>query len=255
MKLSFSNISLNYEWINPTSNKNEESVIVFLHEALGSIPQWKDFPSQLCENLQIKGLLYERQGHGKSSEFSAKRKSDYLHNYALEELPKVIEQLIPSEKKIILVGHSDGGTMALLYAAKFPERVKAVVTMAAHVINEKETIEGIIPAVKAFEMGKLDGLKKYHGEKTKDLFYAWAEIWQDDSFRDWNIVDEIKNDINPGLFIQGTNDQYGTSKQLELIKSKFKLGSTKLISDCGHHPHLEQKETVLLEIEKWLKEI
>jgi pimeloyl-ACP methyl ester carboxylesterase len=238
---------LNYIEIEPEQVYFDSIVIIFLHEALGSIGQWKSFPEHLCNELGLKGIVYERQGHGKSSAFSQERDQYYLHNYAFEELPAFIESVISPDKKILLVGHSDGGTIALLYASKFPQRISGIVTMAAHVINEKETIAGIQPAIDAYLEGKLDGLKKYHGEKTHDLFYAWATIWRDERFEDWNIVSEIGGDF-PGLFIQGMDDQYGTPKQLELIQSKFKNGNTLLLDDCGHHPHLEKEKAVISSI-------
>ena len=116
--------------------------------------------------------------------------------------------------------------------------------MAAHVINEPETVAGIQPAVDAYKLGKLYGLKKYHGHKAEALFYAWANIWRDDRFKDWNITTEIGS-TNPGLFIQGITDQYGTPRQLEIIKKHYIKGKTLLLDACGHHPHLEKKEEVI----------
>ncbi|EDO25541.1 predicted protein [Nematostella vectensis] len=112
--------------------------------------------------------------------------------------------------------------------------------MAAHVINEPTTTAGIAPAVTAFESGKLDGLKKYHGDKTASLFYAWANTWRDQSFEHWNITHEITNDVTKGLFIQGADDQYGTEKQLALIGECVQKSTVQLLENCGHHPHLEQ---------------
>lgn len=244
-------VDINYERITPESISDESTVVLFLHEALGSIGQWKQFPQELCDKLGLEGIVYERQGHGKSSPFTQSRKADYLHKYALEELPEFIEAVIP-DKKILLVGHSDGGTIALLYASEHAENIAGIVTMAAHVINEPETVAGIDPAVKAYQNGKLDGLKKYHGDKTEALFYAWANIWRNDSFQNWDITDEISSPSLNGLFIQGADDQYGTEKQLELIEENFTGESkTLMITECGHHPHLEQKERVISQISEW----
>lgn len=244
MKAALGDIVLNYEIIVPENVNSETTVILFLHEALGSIGQWKSFPHELCNQLGLKGIVYERQGHGKSTPLSEERDENYLHKYAFKELPSFIKSVISNDEMILLVGHSDGGTIALLYASAFPENIRGIVTMAAHVINEKETIAGIQPAIEAYLAGKLSGLTKYHGDKTHDLFYAWANIWRDDRFKQWNIVDEIGAEL-PGLFIQGNDDQYGTPKQLELIQSKFNNGTSLLLDDCGHHPHLEKEQNVI----------
>lgn len=254
MTAELDTIGLHYEWILPSSIRSEETILLFLHEALGSIGQWKSFPEELCERIHLKGIVYERQGHGTSSPFTSERDEYYLHNYALKELPQFIEKIIP-DKKVILVGHSDGGSIALLFAHKHPENVVGIVTMAAHLINEPETISGIGPAVKAFEEGKLDGLKKYHTDKTEQLFYAWANTWRSDAFKTWNIENDVGSNRIPGLFIQGEDDQYGTPQQLVLIQTKFpNTGKSILLKECGHHPHLEQKEKVIELINNWISE-
>lgn len=244
MIASIGTVQLNYQTIDPEQKIHDHIVALFIHEALGSIGQWKSFPQEVCNELGIEGLVYERQGHGKSDPFTEKRDKNYLHRYALEELPAFIDTVIPSTKQLLLIGHSDGGSISLLYDHIYPERVKGMITMAAHVINEAETIAGIYPAVKAYNLGKLDGLKRYHGDKTDDLFQAWANIWTDENFRNWNITNEIGSN-NPALFIQGKADQYGTEKQLELIESHFENGNSLLLDQCGHHPHLEQKERII----------
>lgn len=248
------NIELNHTALEPKMLRSDSTVLLFLHEALGSIGQWKSFPQNLCDDLGLKGIVYERQGHGESSPFNASRDHMYLHNYALHELPAFIEDNVKG-KKIILVGHSDGGTIALLYAHKHPSNIHGIITMAAHVINEPETVAGISPALEAYKAGKLDGLKKYHGEKTEALFYAWADTWRSEEFADWNICNEIGSSRIPGLFVQGVEDQYGTVQQLKLIKEKFRnTGKTVMIDNCGHHPHLEKMDEVIELISKWISD-
>jgi pimeloyl-ACP methyl ester carboxylesterase len=242
-----------FKSIRPAKVKRDDIVIVFLHEALGSIGQWRNFPEMLCKELELDGFVYERQGHGSSSPFSEARTALYLHDYAWQELPEIIETVFPIEKKLILVGHSDGGTIALLYAARYPKRVIATITMAAHVINEPETINGIYPAIEAFKAGKLDGLKKYHGEKTLDLFNAWSQTWLSEDFKTWDICQDIRALESPVLSIQGANDQYGTLKQLDLIENNISTHvKTHLLPNCGHHPQLDQERRVLETICEWL---
>lgn len=234
-------------------SKDDSCVLVFLHEALGSIGQWKAFPQQLCNALQLNGIIYEREGYGNSSELLETRGVDYLHKYALEELPELIEVLFPPEKQLILVGHSDGGTIALLYAAHYPQKVKAVVSMAAHVIVEDVTLNGIAPAITAYNEGKLKGLEKYHGDKTETLFYAWANTWNLPEFFEWNICEDISTITCPILAIQGVNDQYGTEKQVDLIVSS--IGNEKvqkaMLPKCGHHPQLEAGDEVIQLASDW----
>jgi pimeloyl-ACP methyl ester carboxylesterase len=251
MKLK-SGINLAIESIRVT-NPVSDTVLIFLHEALGSIPQWRSFPKELCEHVNLNGLIYERQGHGKSDPLTEERNERYLHDYAWKELPELLDTLFASDQKIILIGHSDGGTIALLFAAAFPKRIAAVVTMAAHVINEPETIAGIQPAVEAFKAGKLKKLNEFHGAKTDTLFFAWANTWESEVFRNWNICKEIRSVKSPLLAIQGAQDQYGTAKQLELIKEAVQ-GSceTEWIQGCGHHPHLEKPSQLIEMITRFL---
>lgn len=246
--VSFNNIEIAFETICPAEVVDESTTIIFLHEALGSIPQWKDFPSVLCQAVQLNGIVYERQGHGSSSPIHAPRDNKYLHHYAYDELHEFLKRVVPS-KRILLVGHSDGGSIALLYAARFPENVLGVVTLAAHVINEPETRAGIPPAIKAFENGKLNGLFKYHGDKTEILFDAWSNTWLSESFREWNICKEIEAVVCPVLSMQGIRDQYGSEKQLHLIAEHVRSDvQTDLILSAGHHPHLENQEHTLSKI-------
>ena len=250
--VQLNHITLHFKQITSIKVRENSPILIFLHEALGSIPQWKDFPQLLCDELQLNGIIYERQGHGKSSEITTERKANYLHYYAQEELPNFIEALYSDDQQFILVGHSDGGSIALLYAAGFSDKVLAVITMAAHVINEPETIAGISPAVKAFEKGKLEKLFHYHEDKTNILFYAWANTWLAEDFLNWNICEDISSIQAPCLILQGEYDQYGTSKQLELIKLHVEgKCETILINECGHHPHLEQKNPTICLIKQW----
>jgi pimeloyl-ACP methyl ester carboxylesterase len=250
MIVNLGGIELRYQQLTPNRISNVNVVFVFLHEALGSIGQWKSFPEDLCDQLGLCGLVYERQGHGKSSPFNTERDAFYLHSYAFEELPKFLDAVIDKSQQIIFIGHSDGGTIALLYASKYPQNVLGIVTLAAHVLNEPETIAGIQPTIDAYISGKLNGLRNYHGTKTDALFFAWANIWRDERFKNWNIVSEIGADL-PALFIQGEDDQFGTSKQLNCILERFENGIPMLIEGCGHHPHLTHESTVISAISDW----
>lgn len=223
----------------------QNTMVFFLHEALGSIPQWRSFPKMLCDSLGMDGCVIERRGHGESDELVGERKATYLHEAAYEELHELIQLLLPAGKKALLVGHSDGGTIALLYAAKFPKQIAGVVTMAAHVVNEEVTRNGIYPAIEAYRAGKLDGLKKYHGSKTETLFYAWAHTWLHSDFKDWNIVEDVRGIQAPTLAIQGDEDQYGTEDQLKLIQQAVPTAHVEMLEGVKHHPHLEKTNEVV----------
>lgn len=237
--------SVNVQFILP-GLLEKGTVCVFLHEALGSIPQWKQYPQSVCRALQLPGLVIERRGHGQSDPLTEPRLPSYLHDYT-QELHDILLEVFPINTRFILIGHSDGASIALLYAAQFPVSVKAVISMAAHTFVEEETIAGIPPAVAAYEQGKLDGLKRIHGEKTAALFYAWSTIWQSPEFRSWNIIEDVKSIQCPVLALQGSNDQYGTEKQVDSISKNVTDVTTVIIRDCGHHPHLE-KPTEILEL-------
>ena len=231
----------------------ENTILLFLHEALGSIGQWRNFPKLLCDAMGMDGFILERRGHGGSDALFGERNENYLHDYAYDELHEVIQKILPGGKRVILVGHSDGGTIALLYAAKFPKFVSGIVTMAAHVLNEPETRAGIQPAIDAFRAGKLEGLKKFHGEKTESLFFAWANTWLSESFREWNIVNEIQGIQCPTLAIQGKEDQYGTKLQLEFIQKAIPQAEIAFLDLVKHHPHLEKSTEILSLVERWFQ--
>lgn len=215
--------------------------IVFLHEALGSVAQWRDFPNKIVEITGFNVLAYDRLGHGLSDVMLQKRDFNYLQHEAWEVLPSVLEQL--NIKNPILWGHSDGGSIALLYASRFP--TQALITEAAHVLTEKITLEGIQKALtrKAF---LIDRLARFHGDKTADLFAAWSDTWLQDSFKNWNI-EAILSDINcPSLIIQGENDEYGSIEQVHrIVKGVGQKAQEVIIPDCGHTPHKESTENVL----------
>ncbi len=245
---------INIQWINTNLLSRSKPVLVFLHEALGSIVQWKSFPSELCNSLDLPGIVIERSGHGKSGPLSGIRDIRYLHQYA-DETQEVLKEVLNPDQKIILIGHSDGGSIALILASRTIKNLQALATMAAHTFVEDETLAGIHPAIEAFEAGKLDGLYRIHGEKTKDLFYAWANTWLNPSFKSWDIRNEIQSFTIPVLAMQGTTDQYGTEEQVNSIVLDKENRKGIMIPNCGHHPHLEKTDSIIRQIEEWFKEL
>ncbi len=226
--------------------------LVFLHEGLGSIGQWRDFPDELCAASGLCGFIYERQGHGRSDPLVGKRTVAYLHKEALRVLPAVLEQANISN--VVLIGHSDGGSMALLFAAAYPERVLGVVTEAAHVFVEDVTLAGIRKAVELYATSPMkQQLEKYHGANTEALFHAWADTWLAPDFRDWSIEYCLDRIRCPLLAIQGRDDEYGTPLQVETIVALAGQTAQPLIIDgCGHIPHHQAKRQVLAAVVPFL---
>lgn len=220
------------------------TTLVFLHEGLGSIAQWRDFPAALCAATEQPGLIYDRWGFGGSDRLELPRPTDYLEIEATRFLPEVLAAC--EVERPILIGHSDGGTIALLYAAAFPDRVAACITEAAHVFVEQVTLAGIRQAVEAWRTTGLPRrLERYHGAKAEAAFRGWAETWLSEDFRDWNIVAKLATLSCPLLVMQGADDEYGTADQVTAIAEAVSGPvQTFLLPDCGHTPHHQARERV-----------
>ncbi|MDK9708921.1 MAG: alpha/beta hydrolase [Desulforhopalus sp.] len=233
--------------------ERDKPYLIFLHDALGCSAMWKDFPRLLCEKTGCPGLVYDRLGHGKSSPLSGSRTIHYLHQCALVELPAIITLLIPATR-YFLVGHSDGGSIALIHASGKPVYLKGIITEAAHVFVEQETLAGIETATDAFYAGKLHRLSGHHGEKTADLFRAWSETWRNENFRSWNIEYLLPSIACPALILQGSEDRYGTIAQVESIASKALAAEKVMIAASGHVPHHEKTDLVLRLMSSFLRQ-
>ena len=219
--------------------------LIFLHEGLGSVSQWRDFPERLCAATSCPGLVYDRLGHGQSSPLRQARTIHFMHEYALCELPRLLAALLPG-RPYLLVGHSDGGSIALIHGAARPPALLGIITEAAHVFVEEQTLAGITSADQAFAAGRLKGLTRHHGANTESMFTAWSRAWLDPAFRFWTIEYLLPAITAPLLVLQGQDDQYGTPAQVERIASSSGGAATPLLlPGCGHAPHLEQPELVL----------
>ena len=154
----------------------------------------------------------------------------------------------------ILFGHSDGGTIALLYAAAFPDKAEALVSEAAHVFVEEVTLKGIRDVVASSKDGRLlRGLSRYHGDNTPDVFSGWADTWLSPAYRDWNMVGRLAAIRRPLLVLQGTDDQFGTALQVETIRTSVSGSvAAHLFPGVGHVPHLESGEAVVREVHAFL---
>ncbi len=256
MDINIDNINIFYKFCNESLIKSKDQILLFLHEGLGSVEQWKDFPDKISDILQIPALLYDRYGYGKSSELKEERDIWYLHKetYFLE---KFIEK-ISVNKKLILVGHSDGGTIALLYASRNPQKVDALITLAHHVFVEQVSIKGVKDAVWAYKNTDLkERLEKYHQNKVDSMFYGWANVWCNDDVENYTIEEDIKKIRAPILSFQGENDQYGTFVQLKTIIDNCPNQKNEVhwLKECGHAPQKDQEDFVIEKIAEFVKNI
>ena len=248
---------INYDFINKQLFDSEKPVLVFLHDGLGSIAQWKDIPQKICNSVNLSGIIYDRIGYGLSSERKTSLNANYLHDEALIYLSELLINL-EIQNKVILVGHSDGATISLLFASFFPEKVLGVVSEAAHVIVEDITVNGIENLKDEFhkKLALLKGLKKYQGVKTEKLFTEWTDLWLTKEIKEWNIEKELKNITSPVLVIQGENDEFGSYLQLKCIKNYVNASvEISYFAECGHFPHFEKENEVKILIQGFIEKI
>ncbi|HZH26004.1 MAG TPA: alpha/beta hydrolase [Azospirillaceae bacterium] len=231
--------------------------MVFLHEGLGSIGLWRDTPGKLAAATGGEAIVYSRQGYGRSEPPSGPRGLDYLHREALGVLPELLDRL--GIERPVLVGHSDGGSIALIHAAHAAGAARpptGLIVEAAHVFVEDVTLAGIRDAVAAYRTTPLrDRLARYHDD-VDHVFHAWADTWLSPPFRDWNIEALLPQVACPILVIQGDRDEYGTPAQVEAIAAQVSgPARTFLVPDCGHTPHRERADVVLPAMAAFLKEL
>jgi pimeloyl-ACP methyl ester carboxylesterase len=235
---------LDYRWIGP--GPAEATTLVFLHEGLGCVDLWKDFPDRLAERTGLGALVYSRPGYGRSDPVEDLLAVDYHLTEALEVLPKVLEAA--GVQRAVLVGTSDGGTISLVYVGNGgAEQVDGVISMAAHVLNEEITIQGIREAREAYETtGIREKLARYHGRNVDWAFWSWCNVWLSPEFRDWNVERYLPGITVPVLVLQGEDDHYGSVAQVDAIARQVSgPAETVMIPDCGHSPYLEQPEATL----------
>lgn len=228
----------------PLELRDKGPSLVFLHEGLGSVALWKDWPAKICQSLGCEGWVYSRQGYGQSDGISdvrgaGKLNAHYMHREALEVLPVLLAHL--GIAKPILIGHSDGGTIALIHASQFP--VSGCVVMAPHVMVEEISIQAISLARDHFEKLK-PKLAAFH--KDVDIaFWQWNDVWLSEAFRSFDIRPLLPKIEAPLLAIQGLDDAYGTMKQIDEIAALVPHAQLLKLGNCGHSPHKDQPEKVL----------
>jgi pimeloyl-ACP methyl ester carboxylesterase len=218
-------------------------VIVMLHEGLGSAALWKDFPEQLVAGTGCAVLLYSRYGHGNSDKLLEKRPVAFMHYEGEVVLPELLDKLaIP---RPILLGHSDGGSISIVFAGKYPERPRALILEAPHVFVEDLSVASITQAKVNYETTDFrEKLSRYHAH-VDATFWGWNDIWLDPDFRAWNIEEYLAAIRCPVLCLQGELDEYGTVAQVEAIKAQAPQTEIAMLPECKHSPHRDQAKQTL----------
>ena len=229
--------------------------LIFLHEGLGCVDLWKDFPANVAAITGWGALAYSRLGYGGSSPCLLPRPLDFMQQEALVVLPRVIAQT--GIRDYLLIGHSDGGSIALVHAGEHSNSgLTGVVTMAAHVFCEDLTRQSIRAARERYLSGDLkERLAVYHGSNTRCAFKGWSDVWLHPEFASWSIDALLPGITVPVLAIQGENDPYGSSLQIDgIVAGAGDAVTVEMIGDCGHAPHHEKKEVVLPAIVAFVSE-
>jgi pimeloyl-ACP methyl ester carboxylesterase len=228
-------------------------LLVFLHEGLGSLAMWRDFPQRLCAALQCRGLVYSRPGYGRSTPRAADEAwgPDFMHRQANELLPALLVALGVTGR-YALFGHSDGGSIALIHAAHHPDRVAAAIVLAPHILVEAFGLVSIRQAREQYLQGDLRArLARYHDD-VDSAFWGWNGIWLAPRFADWSITPELHGIRCPVLAIQGVDDAYGTMAQIDGIAQALPGTQLLKLAACGHSPHRDQPDAVLAACQPFL---
>ncbi len=256
-------ISIEHQWL---SGPPDSALMVFLHEGLGSVSMWRDFPAQLCTALGCRGLVYSRPGYGQSSPRPPQERwaPDFMHRQAHEVLPALLKAL-EVRGPIWLVGHSDGGSIALLHAAQQGSArasaqgmtdgpsLAGLVVMAPHILVEEVSLRSIEQARLAYLQGGLrEKLARHHADPDS-AFWGWNQIWLDPAFAPWSIEGELSRITVPMLAIQGLNDEYGTLEQIRGIARRAPQTELLELPDCGHSPHRDQPQALIAGISRFFK--
>ncbi len=243
-------LRLEIEWVGV--RRSAQPVVVFLHEGLGSVALWKDFPERFCRAHGLSGLVFSRYGYGQSTPRPAAERwtVDFMHRQAWEVLPALVAAL--GLERPWLFGHSDGASIALLYAARFGDAVSGLVAAAPHIMVEERTLASIRAARAAYLAGALRAkLGRYHAD-VDSAFWGWNDVWLDPAFRHWDIRAELARISVPVLAVQGEDDEYGTLEQIEGIKRLAPQTRLLVLPQCGHSPHREQSARLIAEAAQFI---
>ncbi len=240
-------VRIEHQWLR--REDAEAPLLVFLHEGLGSVSMWREFPAELCEALQCRGLVYSRPGYGQSTPRAADDAwgTDFMHRQAFEVLPALLKALGVDTvtDKPWLFGHSDGGSIALLFAARLPERIAGAIVVAPHILVEDVSVTSIAETRSAYLQTDLRQRLARHHADVDSAFWGWNDIWLLPAFRHWRIDGELSAITCPLLAVQGAGDAYGTLDQIRGIARVARQCKLVELADCGHSPHRDQKDRLI----------
>ncbi|MFP6561998.1 alpha/beta fold hydrolase [Paraburkholderia sp. B3] len=248
-------VKIEYRWLN--AHLRDQPVAVFLHEGLGSVAMWKTWPQALCDRLGMRGLVYSRPGYGRSTPRppGASLPVNFMTDQAQDVLPALLSALgigAAERRRMWLIGHSDGGTIALLYASAFNNELAGAVVIAPHVFVEDISVENIAEAKIAYETTPMrERLGRYHDD-VDSAFYGWNDVWLSAAFREWTIVRELAGIRCPLLAVQARDDQYGTMAQVETIVDRVPGSQLFPLENGGHSPHVTVPALLNEEIHRFI---
>jgi len=241
---------LRLEYRDIPATRSDRPPLVLLHEGLGSVAMWRRFPEELAAATGCRVVAGSRAGYGQSQPYAEARTLGYMHREGQEALPALLAAL--GIERPVLVGHSDGASIALIHAGSFPAVPRGVVVMAPHEFVEAETLAGIRAAKTVWETTDWrDKLGRYHADPAK-VFADWNDTWLSPPFKDWNIEEFLPAIRCPVLAIQGEDDEYATMHQIEVIAEQVPGTRLLKLPDCGHSPHKDQGPAVLAAIVEFL---
>jgi pimeloyl-ACP methyl ester carboxylesterase len=233
-------VRIEYQWLMPSRGSNHAPLVVFLHEGLGSVAMWKDYPQTLCDAGGYRGLVFSRPGYGRSTPRPGNERwgVDFMHRQAEALLPRLFERL--GVQRPWLFGHSDGASIALIHAAHDRASVAGVIAVAPHIVVEDVSIASIEAARAAYTSKDLrQRLARYHDD-ADSAFYGWNDVWLDPRFRAWSIESLLPLVRCPILALQGADDEYGTLAQVEGIRAHAPHAEVVVLEHCRHSPHRDQ---------------
>lgn len=234
-------------WAGSSDQSGEAAPIVMLHEGLGSVTQWRSLPTDLATATDRTVVAFDRGGHGRSAAAPDRHDADFMHREAVETLPRLLaavgEQGVRGLAAPVLVGHSDGASIALIATATGAVEPRAVCVIAPHVFVEEVCLEGI-RSISASREQIVGGLARHHDEPAL-VFDRWRDVWLSDEFGSWNIESLLADITVPVIAVQGDHDEYATEAMLESIERRVPNANTWFLADCGHVAHRDQPEAVL----------